>query len=148
MALRSAHGNNGRMLMRKFFDHGGNWVLAQLLILAAVLLLPLYAGGREWPAWIMTAGMMLTIVGLLLFVQSAVFLGRSLTPFPRPHRRTELRTGGLYAWMRHPLYTGVIFASAGWSMYWGSGVALVLCVPLAVFFDRKAAREERWLRER
>ena len=80
-------------------------------------------------------------------VAGTVALGRNLNPFPKPSTHTQLVQGGIYGLMRHPLYTGVFCASAGWALVWESWPALLATLALALFFDVKARREERWLRQ-
>ncbi len=55
---------------------------------------------------------------------------------------------GIYARLRHPLYTAVFCAVLGWSLVWQSWPALAFSLALGVFFDAKARREESWLREK
>jgi protein-S-isoprenylcysteine O-methyltransferase Ste14 len=55
---------------------------------------------------------------------------------------------GIYAVIRHPLYTSVIAASIGWALVWQSWPALLVAASLVPFFQAKASREERWLREK
>ena len=55
---------------------------------------------------------------------------------------------GIYSLIRHPLYTAVFCAAAGWSLLRESWPALAASLALAVFLDAKARREERWLRQR
>jgi protein-S-isoprenylcysteine O-methyltransferase Ste14 len=137
-------------LTRGFVERGGWWVLVQFPALVLAILLPTWTSSLQFRSVyaLDVIGALLTAMGLGLFVLSAINLGRSLTPFPRPTRYTQLRQQGLYAWMRHPLYTGVLLASTGWAIWWRSWPGLCLGVLLALFFDRKASREERWLRER
>ena len=97
----------------------------------------------------------MVLAGAACFVLAALFglggamaLGSSLTPFPAPSRNTRLVRHGLYARVRHPLYTSVVLLSAGWALVWQSVPACGAVVILALFFDAKARREERWLRER
>lgn len=47
--------------------------------------------------------------------------------------------------MRHPIYSGLTLAAAGWSLMWSSVAALFAALALLGFFDVKARREERWL---
>jgi protein-S-isoprenylcysteine O-methyltransferase Ste14 len=75
-------------------------------------------------------------------------LGRNLTPFPKPTAVTQFVQHGIYGWMRHPLYTAVICAAAGWSLIRSSWPALAVSMLMAIFFDTKARHEERWLRQR
>lgn len=75
-------------------------------------------------------------------------LGRNLTPFPKPRQETRLVQSGIYRWMRHPLYTAVVSAAVGWVLVRQSVPALLATAALGLFFDAKARREEKWLREK
>jgi protein-S-isoprenylcysteine O-methyltransferase Ste14 len=78
-------------------------------------------------------------------VLGIVGLRENLTPNPRPREGGRLVDTGIYGIVRHPIYTGVIAAAAGWSLLAASLPGLGLAVLLAVFFDTKARREEAWL---
>jgi protein-S-isoprenylcysteine O-methyltransferase Ste14 len=59
----------------------------------------------------------------------------------------ELITGGPYAVVRHPIYTGLLVALTGTAMAIGELRAL-LAVAIASFaFWRKLLLEEQWMRE-
>ena len=133
-----------------FAERGGWWVVAQVLLLAiAAILQPWTAragGGFGHPLqWL---GIVLVVVGSLAVLAGFVGLGRSLTPFPRPRERAQLATHGVYRFVRHLVYAGVLLAVFGWALAWLSVAGTAFFVLLAIFFDRKARREERWLRER
>jgi protein-S-isoprenylcysteine O-methyltransferase Ste14 len=49
--------------------------------------------------------------------------------------------------VRHPIYTGLILGTLGWSLWRSSLLGVGLAVLLLVFFDLKSRREERWLTE-
>jgi protein-S-isoprenylcysteine O-methyltransferase Ste14 len=92
-------------------------------------------------------GLLVAVAGLLLVLLGLGALGRSLTPFPRPHARAELREGGVLKLVRHPIYGGLLLVALAWSL----AEAPLACVPtllLALVFDLKARREEEWLSER
>jgi protein-S-isoprenylcysteine O-methyltransferase Ste14 len=57
----------------------------------------------------------------------------------------ELVTAGPYAYVRHPLYTGLIVALAGTALVSGEYGALLGWVLLTSVFRMKARREERLL---
>ncbi len=78
---------------------------------------------------------------------SAVTLGSSLTPFPRPLPTARLKTSGAYRFVRHPIYFGVLLAALGLALWSLSPLRLLLTLVMALFFDRKANREEAWLQE-
>jgi len=49
-----------------------------------------------------------TVVGLAVMVIGATGLGRGLTATPLPNAHAQLRTGGLYRYARHPIYSGLL----------------------------------------
>jgi len=55
---------------------------------------------------------------------------------------------GLYAWVRHPIYCGLILAALGWALFVQGWLTLVWAGLLLVFFDIKSRREEAWLMAR
>ena len=134
----------------EFAARGGWWVIAQVPVMLAAVLAPLLWGARSFDPTnaIQVAGAAVTALGILLGLAGLVTLGRALTPFPRPLAHAQLRRSGVYGLVRHPIYSGLLFASLGWSVAWMSPVGLAVAVVVAVFFDRKSAFEERLLRGR
>lgn len=130
-----------------FAARGGWWVVAQAPVLLGAIALPLATGdGTLWPQqWLQWFGVALVFLGFALTAAGLVALGDALTPFPRPRPDAALRTHGVYALVRHPVYSGLIFATLGWVLWWVSGWGLMYAVAVFAFFDRKAAREEVWL---
>jgi protein-S-isoprenylcysteine O-methyltransferase Ste14 len=74
-------------------------------------------------------------------------LGANLSPFPKPIEGGTLVTSGVYRFVRHPIYTGLILGTLGWSVWNANLLGVGLAVLLFVFFDLKSRREERWLME-
>ena len=132
---------------RGFIARGGLWVLLQIPLLIAAYVLPLAERAAAPPA-LRVLGVIGIVGGLLLTAAALAQLRRALTPFPEPRADGELRTDGLYAWVRHPVYSGLILSAAGWGLYCASPWGAITTVTLFVFFDRKAAREERALARR
>jgi len=62
--------------------------------------------------------------------------------------QSQLVQHGIYAVIRHPLYTSVISVSLGWALVWQSWPAILVAAALIPFFHAKAHHEERWLREK
>jgi protein-S-isoprenylcysteine O-methyltransferase Ste14 len=56
-------------------------------------------------------------------------------------------TSGVYGLVRHPIYTGLILGTLGWSLWNANLLGAGLALLLFVFFDLKSRREERWLME-
>lgn len=131
-----------------FIQRGGLWVAAQfLLMIAALALAPLLRG--SWFSMVsLIAGIVLFAFGGWLGVAGVRALGRNRTPYPRPLEDSTLVQHGVYGLVRHPLYSSLIFVSAGWALLWASGAALLVSLALAILLDAKARREERWLREK
>jgi protein-S-isoprenylcysteine O-methyltransferase Ste14 len=132
---------------------GDSWVLAQLLLFAAIGLAPRrIAGLPAWPVALRRPGRLLGLLlgsaGLLLMSAATSALGPSFTVFPRPRDDGALVQQGVYKLVRHPIYAGTLLAALGWSLLHGSTLALVLTAMLGVVLDRKAHREEAWLAQR
>jgi protein-S-isoprenylcysteine O-methyltransferase Ste14 len=125
---------------------GEGWFLLQLLFFALILfapdVLPL-----ELPLWLRILGLALIAIGGVFGTGGVIALGRNLTPFPKPIEGGTLVTSGVYRWVRHPIYTGLILGTLGWSMWRANLLGVGLAVLLFIFFDLKSRREERWLME-
>ncbi len=128
---------------------GEGWVALQLALLGLAVAAGL--DGPSWPAPVrgafLGAGCALGAGGAALFALACASLGRSLTPFPRPTVSGELVRGGLYARARHPIYGGLLVASAGFALA-TSPLALAAAAALALLLALKARAEEAWLLER
>jgi len=132
-----------------FGARGGWWVVAQVpIMLAAAAVPPMWGAALEIAQPLCLAGIALTLLGAALAVVGLAALGGALTPFPQPLDGTVLRQSGIYALARHPIYGGLVIASAGWALAWQSVPGGLVALAVALFFDRKAAFEERLLRER
>jgi len=130
-----------------FIRRGWLWVFCQTTILAVVFFSGLCWSGC-WKSLLITAlGAGFLVMAVLCGISGTATLGRNLTPFPRPLPDARLVQNGIYGLLRHPLYTAVFCASIGWALIRGSAPALAAALALGPFFDAKARREERWLRE-
>jgi protein-S-isoprenylcysteine O-methyltransferase Ste14 len=134
--------------MTNFLHNGGLWVVAQSVLMLAVLGLGPGLRGPAWPWGCLARGVALFVFGGWLGIAGVLALGRNRTAYPRPVPDSTLVQHGVYRLVRHPLYSSVIFVSVGWALAWSSGAALALALALAVLLDAKARLEERWLREK
>jgi protein-S-isoprenylcysteine O-methyltransferase Ste14 len=134
----------------KLGPRGEGWFGAQLLLLVVYVVAPGLKSG--WHPALRVLG---ALAGLPLLVTGAVFsgygmktLGSNVTPFPKPKEDSELVTEGIYACVRHPIYTGLIAGAVGLGLLSGSVPRTLLGIAMLPFFGAKSSREEEWLRER
>jgi protein-S-isoprenylcysteine O-methyltransferase Ste14 len=133
--------------MSRFVQRGGLWVVGQFVLLFFVVALGLACRNepRRFPQFL--SGLVFLTIAAVCGIAGILALGRNLTPFPRPSASARFVSHGIYAFMRHPLYTAVISGAFGWSLVWSSSLALLASLGLAVLLDAKARREEHWLRQ-
>lgn len=123
-------------------------MLFQFVMMGLVLLCVWAFPGRSVPPLVRAAGFGCMLLGAALGAFGAIALGRRLTPMPGPVPHGGLVTHGIYACMRHPLYTAVGLFFLGFALQSGSGPGLVAALLLGVFLDAKSRYEERLLRAR
>lgn len=123
------------------------FVAVQAVLLATLVLLP---GGDDFdiPEWLRILADIVFWAGIAVAVVAAASLGRALTATPVPNGSGELRTGGLYRFARHPIYSGVIVLVVAIAARSGNWWTLVLAVGTIAFFVVKSSWEERRLTER
>ena len=119
----------------------------------ALLLVLAVRSGRPGDAWptpgpLLGLAALCTLGGLVVIVVAALRLGRSLTATPVPNGRNELSTDGLYAVVRHPIYSGVLLVVIGLAIRSASWLTLAIAAVTVAFFHVKARWEERRLEER
>ncbi len=127
-------------------------VLVIALILIALQVPAVRQAARDEEAWAAAralmglAGAVLCVLGFGLAFWARVHIGRN---WGRPMSRKadpELVTSGPYAFVRHPIYAGMILAMLGSSL----AMSLFWALPLAAFggyFVYSARREERIMTE-
>lgn len=84
-------------------------------------------------------------LGMVIGAVAILQLGRQAVPQPSPVRGGTLIDTGLYAIVRHPIYTAVLLLISGSVIRVLSMAGLLVIVVSAVFFDRKSAYEETLL---
>lgn len=96
----------------------------------------------------MVVGAALVIIGGALGASSFVALGRNFRVYMAPRRSGTLVTGGIYSWVRHPMYTGTISLVSGFVVFFGSWFFIPAAAGVAILYLIKAAKEERLLVEK
>ena len=89
----------------------------------------------------------LTALGFALCWWARIHLGRMWSYSVTRKSDHRIIDTGPYAWVRHPIYTGIIVASLAMAAYEGTHVALLGLVLVVVGCWIKARLEERFLRE-
>lgn len=101
-----------------FWARGGGWVLAQIPVLIGAVMVPSQTADSfsliGVPAHII--GIAITVTGGIIVLAGALQLGEALTPLPHPRDGARLREEGIYRYMRHPIYSGLIVGSFGWAL--------------------------------
>lgn len=111
----------------------------------------LFLGVGLWPSsWgpqtptLREVGGVLFVAGGAGMVAAALHLGRALTPIPEPNG-AGLSRRGVYALVRHPMYSAILVVVAGVALARGSGVVWAFVALLVLVFEVKTRREERYL---
>lgn len=118
------------------------YVAAQLLLLALIVVV-----NTQWvfPQVLKVPGLILLVIGLVITVVAILQLRTSITPFPTPRPGGKLVTTGMYRWVRHPIYLGVVATALGYSAYAADGGKVVFVVLLYLLLHYKSAYEESML---
>jgi protein-S-isoprenylcysteine O-methyltransferase Ste14 len=87
----------------------------------------------------------LLVAGVAVLVLGTVDLGDALSPWPIPTSKVGLKTAGIYAQMRHPMYAGTLAIAAGLSIVTGSANRLLLTAILWYLLEVKSDVEEKAL---
>ena len=123
----------------------GNLLVAiQFVLLAVIVFLP---RGTSWavPLPVTVLAFVAVAVGLLTAVAALITLGKSLSANPVPVEHGELKTFGVFALVRHPVYSGIMIGVIGYAILSGSWFVAAAAVALGALFAIKARFEEAWL---
>jgi len=98
--------------------------------------------------WVFWLGAGVACAGLAFAIWARHTIGRNWSAIVTLKQDHELVTRGPYAFVRHPIYTGLLFGLLGSALALGQwrGLLAVAIFVLAVL--RKMRLEERWMRER
>lgn len=127
---------------------GRLFVAAQGVLIVVVVLSPRWADQWDAPPWISWTGWLLAAVGAVVTVAAFPQLGGALTPLPEPRQGAELTTAGLYGWIRHPIYSGVLAMGWGWTLAHPTLATAAATGALTILLATKASYEEGLLRQR
>jgi protein-S-isoprenylcysteine O-methyltransferase Ste14 len=107
------------------------------------LLIPL---APNWP-WREGLGVAVTAAGLAFAVWARAYLGANWSSSVTVKVEHELIQTGPYRWVRHPIYTGMIFGMLGTAIARGQVRGVLAVVLVYVSFYIKSGIEERTMRQ-
>ena len=99
----------------------------------------------SFPEFIKDASLFITFLGILILFLAILQLNRNLSPFPTPKSGGKFVQNGLYKYIRHPIYTGILVCLAGYAVFSASGFRFLVCLCLYVLFSMKIVYEEKLL---
>lgn len=115
------------------------------LLLFVLYTVPIIQIQVNVPHWLETLGLAITVMGMILIGWAFLSLSTSLSPFPTPKNNNELKTDGLFKWVRHPIYSGLILFFGGYAMAGGSIHKSTITILLYILFYYKSIYEEQLL---
>ncbi len=132
---------------------------SRLLQMSVVLLAlaPFYIAGRRFgilrehflpkTADIQYIGLLLMLIGLGFAVWARFTLGRNWSGMVTVKENHVLITHGPYAWVRHPIYTGILLALLGTAIVGGIFASLVAVAVATLALWLKLRTEEKFMTE-
>ncbi len=93
------------------------------------------------------ANLSISIIGLIIILFAFLQLNKNLTPFPTPIESGTLIQAGLYKYIRHPIYTGIIIFSVFFGIFNESIWNIFIGFALFILFYFKSKYEESLLKK-
>ncbi|KAI8477164.1 MAG: hypothetical protein J3K34DRAFT_398489 [Monoraphidium minutum] len=122
---------------------GEVYFAAQALVMLFVLFPPFKLAGL----FDLMATLALT-AGLVFCVYGLISIGRYISPLPTPRKNHKLVTDGLFAYVRHPMYGGLVLVALGLAAITRNEGRLALALVLWFVLERKVTFEEGCLAQR
>lgn len=121
-----------------------------ILVSIQALLFVLFVFWEAWslgglPRWGRFMGMSVTIMGCFIIILAMVQLNQNLSPFPTPKVQSQLVTKGLYRYVRHPIYTGILLVMIGYGFFSAQISRLLIAGITYILFYVKSDYEEKLL---
>ena len=123
---------------------GYGWVVVQIALFVLYGLALAWGASASWGVW-RWLGALLALLGAWVGLAALRMHGRKLTPLPEPNPALGLQRTGVYALIRHPMYTGLLLSAFGLAILAQKPLAIAAAGALTVFFNLKAREEERRL---
>lgn len=88
------------------------------------------------------------LIGVLLITIALIQLRKSITPFPTPLKNASLITSGIFKYLRHPIYSGIILLFLSSGVYYGSVYKILISFLIFGLLYLKTIHEEKLLEEK
>jgi len=139
---------------KRTVDRAATWTRRSIVWIVVILVIG--TGTRWWPLanrvvlWHATAGLAavagaITAAGLSLALWARATLGGNWSGVIVLKEQHELIDRGPYAFVRHPIYTGVLLMVFGTVTFLGTTDGAIMFTTVVVGLAVEAQREERWL---
>ena len=123
---------------------GTKWVVAQAVVLALIAIAVVLLGGEATiPTTI--AAILLFLAGQAMAIAAALRMRQYISAHPAPAPGAPLLQDGIYRFVRHPMYGGVMLMAGAIALFDVNPAALALTVVLAAVFHGKSRYEESLL---
>jgi protein-S-isoprenylcysteine O-methyltransferase Ste14 len=119
------------------------------VVILALVLIPPYCDRRD--IWVIDGdtlryfGLILFLAGSILRLAAVFVLGRRFSGLVAIQPDHQLKTDGLYRYIRHPSYTGLLAAMIGYVLIFRSAIGLLLSVLLFLLLVSRMNDEEKFL---
>jgi protein-S-isoprenylcysteine O-methyltransferase Ste14 len=122
------------------------FVLVQFALFALYIIdVDVIAYSIDLPAWINIILIITGIFGVMIITMGIINLSDNLTPFPTPRKNSNLISEGIYKYVRHPIYTGIVFIMFAFGFYTTSFTRMIITIILFLVFYFKSELEEKLL---
>jgi len=121
------------------------FVVIQVLIFG-IYVFPLNIVQTDFPVWFRYSSLTVGIIGSLIVISAILQLNKNLSPFPTPKMGSKLIQNGVYKFVRHPIYTGIILMTFGYGFYLNSPYKAIIAIVLYILFYFKSSYEEQRLK--
>lgn len=85
------------------------------------------------------------VLGAILLIWAVIMLRENLSVFASPQKEGKLVTKGIFAYIRHPIYAGIILMAIGYGIYMDDSLKILIGLLILVFFELKSSYEEKRL---
>jgi protein-S-isoprenylcysteine O-methyltransferase Ste14 len=125
---------------------GNLLVLGQFVLIALLIFVPSSGLNTGVFSYFLSAVAIFSLLaGFVILGVSAIALGKSLTAHPIPGKNAQLVTDGLYKFVKHPIYSGLILVAFGLMITGGFFPHTLFFIALVLLLNYKASFEEALL---